>query len=85
MEVKSPNERKRKIIQLERLLESMIAIEEYELCIQLRDIINRMKYGMEKESGKNIYKRIWELKTKAMIEDVKTQIQKLQQSIDKKG
>ena len=63
----------------------MIAIEEYELCIQLRDIINRMKYGMEKESGKNIYKRIWELKTKAMIEDVKTQIQKLQQSIDKKG
>jgi len=40
---------------------------------------------MEKESGKNIYKRIWELKTKAMIEDVKTQIQKLQQSIDKKG
>lgn len=44
MEVKSPNERKRKIRGLERLLESMIEIEEYELCIQLRDIINRMKY-----------------------------------------
>ena len=43
MEVKPLDERKRKIIQLERLLESMIAIEEYELCIQLRDIINRMK------------------------------------------
>lgn len=36
--------RKRKIIQLERLLESMIAIEEYGLCAQLRDIIKRMKY-----------------------------------------
>ncbi len=35
--------RKRKRIQLERLLESMIEIEEYELCIQLRDIIKRLK------------------------------------------
>ena len=50
MEVKSPNERhgslssrKRKIIQLQKLLGSLIQIEEYELCIQLRDIINRMK------------------------------------------
>lgn len=29
-----------------------------------------------------IYKKIWELKTKSKIEDVKTQIQKLQQSVD---
>lgn len=43
MEVKPLDERKRKIIQLERLLESMIAIEEYELCIQIRDIITKLK------------------------------------------
>jgi protein-arginine kinase activator protein McsA len=43
MEVKSLSERKWKIIQLERLLESMIGIEEYELCIQLRDMIKRLK------------------------------------------
>lgn len=55
MEVKSPNERhgslssrKRKIIQLERLLESMIAIEEYELCIQIRNIITKLKQTDEK-------------------------------------
>lgn len=35
--------RKRKIIQLERLIESMIAIEEYELCIQIRKIITKLK------------------------------------------
>lgn len=35
--------RKRKIIQLERLIESMIAIEEYELCIQIRRIITKLK------------------------------------------
>lgn len=29
-----------------------------------------------------IYKKIWELKTRSKIEDVKTQIQKLQQSLD---
>ena len=43
MEVSAIRERKRKIIQLEGLLESMIEIEEYELCIQLRDIIKRLK------------------------------------------
>lgn len=43
MEVKSANERKRKRIQLERLIESLIEIEEYELCIQLRDMIERLK------------------------------------------
>lgn len=37
---------------------------------------------MEKKID-NIYKRIWELKTRARIADVKTQIQKLQQEIDK--
>lgn len=31
----------------------------------------------------NLYKRIWELKMRAKIEDVKTEIQKLQQEIDK--
>ena len=34
--------RKRKIIQLERLIESMIEIEEYELCIQIRRIITKI-------------------------------------------
>jgi len=43
MEDKPIRERKRKIIQLERLIESMIEIEEYELCIQLRDMIERLK------------------------------------------
>ncbi len=43
MEVKSISERKRKIIQLEKLMMDMIAIEEYELCIQLRNIIKRLK------------------------------------------
>ncbi len=41
--------RKRKIIQLEGLLESMIEIEEYELCIQLRDIIKRLKETKNKK------------------------------------
>lgn len=43
MEVSTIRERKRKIIQLERLIESMIEIEEYELCIQIRNIIKRLK------------------------------------------
>lgn len=43
MEVSTIRERKRKIIQLERLMESMIEIEEYELCIQIRDIITKLK------------------------------------------
>jgi protein-arginine kinase activator protein McsA len=45
----SLSSRKRKIIQLERLLESMIEIEEYELCIQLRDIIKRLKETKNKK------------------------------------
>ena len=47
MEVSAIRERKQKIIQLERLIESMIEIEEYELCIQIRNIINKLK-GDEK-------------------------------------
>ena len=43
MEVSTIRERKRKIIQLERLMESMIEIEEYELCIQIRKIITKLK------------------------------------------
>jgi len=43
MEVSTIRERKQKIIQLERLIESMIEIEEYELCIQIRNIINKWK------------------------------------------
>jgi len=40
------SERKQRIIQLQSLLESMIAIEEYELCIQITKIINKLKgYG----------------------------------------
>ncbi len=35
--------RKEKIIQLKALLKSMVAIEEYELCIQIRDIITKLK------------------------------------------
>ncbi len=34
--------RKEKIIQLEALLKSMVAIEEYELCIQIKRIIERI-------------------------------------------
>ena len=47
--------------------------------------MERKEGGMEMEKIESIYKRIWELKTRAKIEDVKMQIQKLQQSIDKKG
>lgn len=43
MEVSTIRERKRKIIQLEKLIESMIEIEEYELCIQIKRIINKLK------------------------------------------
>ena len=43
MEVSTIRERKRKIIQLEKLIKSMIEIEEYELCIQIRRIINKLK------------------------------------------
>ena len=49
MEVSAIRERKRKIRGLERLLESMIEIEEYELCIQLRDIIKRLKETKNKK------------------------------------
>lgn len=44
----SLSSRKRKIIQLERLIESMISIEEYELCIQIRNIITKLKQTDEK-------------------------------------
>ncbi len=47
--------------------------------------MERKEGGVEMEKIESIYKRIWELKTRAKIEDVKKQIQKLQQSIDKKG
>jgi len=40
------------------------------------------RMGMDKIG--DIYKRIWELKTKAKIEDVKKEIQKLQQQIDRR-
>jgi len=46
--------------------------------------MERKERGVEMEEIENIYKRIWELKTKAKIADVKAEIQKLQQSIDKK-
>lgn len=40
------------------------------------------RMGMDKIG--DIYKRIWELKTRAKIEDVKKEIQKLQQQIDRR-
>ncbi len=44
--------------------------------------MERKEKGVEMEKIDNIYKRIWELKTRAKIEDVKKEIQKLQQSLD---
>lgn len=46
-------------------------------------VYNRINMVKMEEKIDNIYKRIWELKTRARIADVKTQIQKLQQEIDK--
>lgn len=43
--------RKEKIIQLNSLLESMVAIEEYSLCIQIRNLIERL----EKERVESVH------------------------------
>lgn len=46
--------------------------------------MERKEKGVEMEKIGDVYKRIWELKTRAMIEDVKKEIQKLQQSLNHK-
>lgn len=63
------DKRKQKRIQLEALLKDMIAIEEYELCSQIKKMISGL------EEGDTI------LKLKGMADgwDVKKRIQRLQQ------
>ena len=62
-----------KIVQLEGLLKSMAAIEEYELCHQIQRVIGRLKTERE----------IMKLKEIAHLYDVKSRIQKAQQSLNK--
>lgn len=66
------DKRKQKQIQLEGLLKSMVSIEEYELCSQIKRMITQLEEGSEDT--------ILKLEEMGGLYDVKKPIQRLQQN-----